>query len=35
MLDEAQQANAELTAILAPFTVYTDLNSDWQAGWDY
>lgn len=35
LLDEAQQANADLTAILAPFTVYTDMNSEWQAGYDY
>jgi hypothetical protein len=37
-LAEAQsEANAEVARIIAevPFTVYSDLNTAWQAGYDY
>lgn len=34
-LELAEQAKRELSAVVVPFNVYDDMNTDWQAGYDY
>lgn len=35
MLEQAQEVQAEVARIQAPFGIYDDLNTDWQAGYDF
>lgn len=34
-LEASKEAQRELASVVVPFNVYSDMNTDWQAGYDY